>query len=396
MYIPHMNQVVLVEQDQPAQTIRILAHEFSHAHVHYMQPASLYPLRCHLSEEDVEPILSNYEDIVESLAGITLPLVHDRISLTDIQGSTEGRFGSLARGYLIAARRFSRTAASTVADPVMEALHGVAILMTHVVPAKPGQAKQVLRMLKQLQLADSWSGRFDLFIKLYMAIAGSPPHESSFVLAMPIDIHRDLGDMLIFLSGALNAAVDRPGRLIGSIPSLLNLWTFGSFNIVPVISIGREGPSYRFHVNVIHSSSRAEARTNSIIDVQSNLFRQSRAAKAPCLATDLFVSILRSTTPFRISSRTTRLGECIEFLLDFMPARAKRLLKNPSRCPRCQRVFKDITIRGALSHVARMPSEHKSAMLEASSGYEEWLLTDCLKNIAGEVPFKVKKAYAYL
>ncbi|MBI5725934.1 MAG: hypothetical protein HZA50_18385 [Planctomycetes bacterium] len=224
-YYPYLNQIHLFEQSQTAQISSVLAHEFSHAVMHYLTPASLFPLSCYLFKEELEPVHANYEDIVESVAEIATPLILQENLFQKIPKFTNGRFGRLAEGYLSEAERFSKYAASTVVNPARESLITVVTLMSNVFSRKPNQAKHVLHLLQQIPHIDSWSDSSELLVNLYMSISINRPKQSHFLPTLPRDIHYQVWLILLLFSGALNAAVDHPGRLIGSIPALLNTTT---------------------------------------------------------------------------------------------------------------------------------------------------------------------------
>jgi len=404
VYLPALNQVWAFESTSPQEKARVLGHEFLHASLAYSQPAMLFPLRNRLMGLKTPPTEETFQDIAESTVMTLVPVLEGQVPSEDCFPIKKKDVHKLGVGYLALARKLARLSAVGSQERVPEALRAIAILMMHVVPRIPGQGAYVLRFLRRCRLMSPWIDKWDLFLQLHSGLANIWRDESRarecFYLMPPVDVHRLVGDMVIFLSGALNTAAQRPAQLVGAIPAMLGILTFGIFQVMPIVTLSRSIRGLRARIAVVHSTSRSKSRIEAMAALQDRHFQRSLAEGRRCEARALITEVWELVLPFIKSSDRARVPLCLRGLLRFFPERAAALSNTPLACEGCQATLRMHDVICALRHISLMPKRHRKAFMRAAECYENWLRTECVNEIlslAGyNVVLRTAKAYKYL
>jgi len=400
VYLPALNQVWLTEHTESRPDIPVLAHEFFHADACFLQPSMLHPLRNYLLDTDDRPTTKEFEDIVESLAAVILPILGGRPSTRWSIVATQSDYQVLAEQYLALARSLAHVARKSVRKPTVQALLAINFLLMHVRPFSVGVGNYSAQLLRRKQLSHAWSNRWELFAELHRVLSNawrrSPLAKTRFMLAPPVDPHRCIGEMLIFLSGACLAVVERPNRVTHAVPSLLGIMSMGSLMVMPVVRISQGKNVCRARVSVVHSTRRGQTYIRQIIDLHDAIVGVRHSCGLDCPAVRLFCEILSLVKPFRASNSRTRLVDCANSLLKLLPQRIGGITRKIPTCPNCKLVLRDPAILAAAHHVAVVPPQQRSAILTAVEAYESWLLTRCVQDRVCGHPVRVTKAYRYL
>jgi len=404
VFLPALNQIWALESADAGEMAALLAHELGHAGSVGLQPAMLHPLRNHLMGIEFRPSAREFRDIAESVLAVLMPLHAGQLPTEESLLLIPKEYRALALGYLRLARKLARHPPGDGYERVGEALHAIVLLMLHIVPFARNQAAYVLKLLAKCRTPKPWIERYDLFLQLHRELAECcqrlPRARDSFLVTLPIDTHRAVGDMLMFLDGGLRAAAERREQLIGTIPTMLGVLTLGSLYVLPVITIRRTRQGYRARIGVTHSTSRSEPPVAAALEVQARRLARSEAGGVPCQATALMIEILEQTKPFRTSKAPERMGKCLRSLLAFLPAAVTRAYQGTMVCEGCKATLGAPTVRGAAQHVMAMPPAERAAFLAAAGGYESWLQTTCMewaqqRNELDD-PLHAVRAYRYL
>ena len=404
VYLPALQQVWVQESAAPEAAAAILAHELLHVYSTGLQPAMLHPLRNHLLGVDQRPNAREFRDIVESLAAVLLPVLQGRPAAKRSIVATKDGCAELAVLYIDIARQLAASSSQTRRQCIREALYGVGFVMMHVVPFREGQATYVLHLLKKCKPRTPWTTRWDLFLQLHAELAQRqrvlPRARDAFSLAMPVDVHRTIGEAAMFLSGALLSAKHRPEQFIGAVPTIALVLTMGSLTVLPLIYLDRTKRGYGARIRVIHTTSRSEPKVRRVVAEQTKQLARKEAAGKSCFATTLLLETLQNTLPFRLSHDRSRLAGCLASLLDSLPSRFRQFVTSRPCCPGCQMLLGDPHVRAAADHVARMPTSQRDAFLAMAEGYEGWLREGCMTLLAGkhnlDAPLRSVRAYRFL
>jgi hypothetical protein len=400
VYLPALNQIWIDQTGSLGYAAALRAHEFFHADSSFMQPPMLHPLRNYLLNVKDRPNLRDFEDVVESLVTAVLPVLEGRPPVRKLIAPTDGGYEILAGQYLELARSLARHARKDVARPVIQSLRMINFLLMHVRPFAAGTAGYLVQLLSHRELAQPWANCWELFFVMYGWLADtlqrSPHARSRFLLAPPLDPHRCVGEMLIFLSGALLTGIDRPTRLTPTIPALLGLLSMGGLFVLPVLTVTHGKGRGRVRVSVIHSTRRDVGLVRGAIETQRAMGRLRQAVGVDCPTAPLFSDLLKVVMPFRVSTSSTRVPECICALLRFLSQRIASVIGKRPTCPGCEMALRDPMVAAAAGHVANMPSEQREAFLAAAQEYERWLLTEGVTNQPYATSITVTKSYRYL
>jgi hypothetical protein len=404
VYLPHWSQVWIDAEGVRGDRHQVLTHELYHFFASSDQPAMLVPLQSFMTGRLDQNTFMRFEDIVEPLAAIMVGVLDgQKLDAARIRTSTK-EHASLVRQIYQIAMTLSGSSQSALPARVNEAVRAVAFLLMHIFSYRPGNAEYVLQVLRRSRRWNQWSDRWDLFPQLYEVIHRN--HQSSlrtqtrYHLAPPVDVHRSVGEQLVFMSGAMRIAEQQRERCVAAMPALLSVVSLGSFVILPIVTIdGTVRNRMRARINVVHSTRRGERRIREILELQTALRASAVGRDSSCLATQYSVDVLEMFRPHRISNSVTRLGSAIAHALEQLPARVATLARAVGTCPGCRALLGDPAVGAACHHVSLMPRSQRRGLIDAATGYETWLRNKCLQesiSAGSGVRIQTVKQYRYL
>jgi len=258
-FLPGLGQIWIMPDCPPDFLPLVQAHEVQHYSLCAFQVSQLMPLK-HALLDRLMPAPDRFDDIIEAsyVLGLTLasgfppdpacfpPAPEEDLALASVMAQ-------LATGLAdAAALSVDKRKASA------EAGKALLLLLHHVFPERAGVGPIVLQWIERVRLPQPWRDTWHLWSMLHLGLelalkesAESPP----FSLTLPADPHRYVGEMLIFLSHALQPIPERKQAVLITFPAFLDVLMLGSLSCIPVIRMAERDGRLEAAVSVIHDLS---------------------------------------------------------------------------------------------------------------------------------------------
>jgi hypothetical protein len=383
VYHPALNQVWIERSSLPeAQLTLALAHEAVHAQSIGLQPAQLIPLRAELLGYVDRPNERCFDDIVETVCeasvwGLT------RLGMKDIESMVSvAKYPDLFATLLELAKRLAAEGQGDGEDAtrLKEAVMGLCLLLMHIVPYRPRLGPTILQRLGQFPILPSWQERYQVFLYYYAELQKeweqNTQRQEQMTLVLPMEIHRGIDDMVLFLSAALQVVHSRSETFTAVFPTLLLLVTQATFVLLPIISLGKTGRRYGAKIQVVHSTSKSRQAPNRALDLQRRIEAEAKDHGVVCSASPIFLALVEVSQRFASSNKPNRIPECFQAILQMLPHLLKRHLTSRANCERCKQIFQGDVFDSALATVMGMSRADYRAAVRAASNYQEFLLKD--------------------
>ena len=384
-FLPALGQIWIMPDCPDSLLTQVLSHEITHHNQCVMNPSQYVHLRALLLDRPL-PHPDCLNDIVE--AGYILGL-----TLAAGLGPSAALFPPAPRRTKQLAARIARLAielAKTAhpqdssARPEVEAAHALLMLLWHVVPARPGLGNAILARLEQLSIRPGWQSRSELWPTLHVEMQKSlrrDPIHLPLTLMSPMEPHRAVAEMLIFLSHVLSPIPERAQAVMACFPVLLEVLTFGSLSVIPVIRLVEKPSRIEARISIIRPTETSEAVIKTVVDTQTRLLQQCRQTGMSCHCLEYLVDVLQRTAPYRNSDRPRRVERCVQLLLEQFDVAS--FSPKADSCPLCARHLKDPTVQSALQSIEFTLTTGRTRLLNAARSYGEWLQKGCMGMLRG-------------
>jgi len=389
VYYPALNQIWIDAKSlSKKEQILILAHESMHVYTISLQPAQLLPLRAELLGFVDRPNQKCFDDIVETVCdgsfwGLT------RLGIADIEEViAEAKHPDLLAKLFELAKRLIKKQRSETGDEAQlkEAVLGLCLLLMHIVPHQARLGQKVLQQLLQFPILSTWQNRWQVYLYYYANLSKkleqSRQLSKQITLVLPIDVHRCIADMIIFLSMALNAVYFRPVAVTAVFPTLLSLVTQGCFMLLPVIYLRKMDNNCTAEIRIVHNtSSRSKKTPNKAADLQLRMYAKFSEQGVICGAAPIFATLIEISERFAASSVPDRTAECFRDILHRLPSLLRKHISTSTTCEGCKRIFRGDIFCSAFEVIVDMSQENRRAMVDTARHYEVFLLGEAMNVI---------------
>jgi len=387
-YLPRFHQVWTNPTFSHERHEKSLCHEFVHMVGASFHPAQLYPALNYLSGENHFPDVGDFFDVIEALYVAMHPLVFRRpISLRALPRGNKKAL-RLAKRIVMTAKRFSESCPPTILRPaaLSDSLWALYVVLINVVPLRPDQGENILERLAEMVPPHGWKTSRELYKYVFSRLAEETvlgkKSEYSFSLARPAEPHRNISQMLSFLSAFVAATEE---RAIPVTPVLLIALSLGLFNVMPVLRIERWRENYSAAIE-IWNGTRGQIRTSK------EASKHGLGASAPadsCVAWSFYRELFRNIASTRFKPSPNIFGKAAARLLEILPVLVRRYLRPKSEasytCPHCRIVL----AKEGDSHLANtlfpIDSREKTRLIRMAERYPSWLASGCLRTIEKEL-----------
>lgn len=381
LFLPALNQIWILPGCSRRLLTQIQSHEQHHFNFCAYQPAQLLHFR-HVLLNRAMPEPFRFNDIVE--AGYTLGLTLDAGLPPHKHLFPPAPPATLKLASMIAATglRFS-SSSSVKAGRIYrerEATYAILLLLQHVVPNRSGCGTRIMEFMEKLPLPRGWKSRWDLWPRLHRGLfkvlkktrhsASRPP----FALAWPMDPHRTVAEMLVFLSHCLLPIPERSEAALKTLPCLLNILSLGSLMFLPIIRFRERSGFYDAYVDFLQPSRDFDESVTKAIQMQVRVLRRVRQKHVVCECISYFVQLLRRTAPFRRPACPSQMKLFLESILNTMDV--NRFRSSRFSCVSCRDHLTAPTVADALERIDLMLVSGKGPLLDLAAAYETWLLFD--------------------
>lgn len=382
LYLPALGQIWMLPECPAQLMIQIQSHELRHYGDCSLQPAHLLHLRSVLLDRGF-PEPHRFNDLIEAcyVVGLTLeagfPPLPRHFPPAD-QGTRV-----LAKKISDLAGKLARSAKPHVDKSAakIEAAHAVILLLRHVIPTKAFDGDRILSLIRRLRAASDWQNRWELWPMLQRNVFEylSQAKEAPCGLAWPMDPHRSVAEMLVFLSHCSLPIPERRAAIEKTLPSLLSLLSLGSVVWIPFVQIEKKSGAYEARISIIESDELVRAHIEKVVQVLSESLEHSRNHRENCICLHLFVGILKSVRSCQPGSDSRSIKQCLSKILNEIQIR--KLRPRSFTCAACRQHLSAKTVREAvelLSHSLPLAGVH---LHKAAATYPYWLRTGALRLI---------------
>ena len=386
-FLPALGQIWILPACPDSMLTQVLSHEMTHHNQCALNPSQNVHLRALLLNRPLADPRSMTE-LVE--AGYVLGL-----TLSAGLGPSPARFPPAPRRTRELAARIARLAVqlARTAHPQehamraeVEATHALLMLLWHVIPARAGLGPSVITLLEKLPAPRQWRSRSDLWPMLHMGLLRALQQDNAgtpVTLMSPMEPHRAVAEMLIFLSHALSPVPERIKAVGMCLPALLELLTFSSFAVIPVIRLIEKPSFIEARISMAGPDKMGEDVIRNVVRTQTEALQRCRQAGVRCLCIEYLVEVLQRTALYRVRRRPGRLQRCLREVLDQL--HVERFGNGSFSCPLCAQHLRDRTVQGAVESIGLSLSGGRQRLLRVARYYERWLRTDCLNLLRQEL-----------
>jgi hypothetical protein len=386
-FLPAWGQIWIMPDCPDSMLTQVLSHEITHYNQCVLNPSQYVHLRALLLDRPL-PHPNCLNDIVEASYVLGLTLAAGLGPNTTLFPPAPRRTKQLAARIARLAIELAKTAhpGDGRARPEVEAAHALLMLLWHIVPARPSLGNAVLARLEQLSIPSGWRSRSELWPALHAEMQRSLRQETihlPLTLMSPMEPHRAVAEMLIFLSHALSPIPERVHVLTACFPVLLEVLTLGSLSVIPVLRLVEKSSRFEARISILRPAETTEAVIETVVEAQTRVLQQCQQAGIQCHCIEYLLAILHRTAPYRTSAEPRRLERCLQLLLEHFDV--ERFSPKAFSCPLCSRHLTDAAVQSALQSIRLTLATGRTRLLRAARSYGEWLLTDCLGVLRGHL-----------
>jgi hypothetical protein len=379
-FVPALGQIWVLPTCPDSLLTRIQTHEIQHHNDCALQPSQLLHFR-HVLLDRPLPEPDRFTDLVEASYVLGLTVDAGFPPQPRYFPPAPLRIRQLARGIARVARHFANSAQPGLETKrsQIEAARAVLFLLHHVIPAKAGVGGAVVREIARLRPSPGWREHSELWAALHMRLLQrleQPQQSAPFRLALPIDPHRSLGEMLVFLAHCVQPIPERGEAVVKTLPTLISVLSFGSMICIPIVRVKRQGDRYTAEISVLHGDDESEESVQKVVGVQSALLRQWTQKGIDCACTRYLVGLLRATRRHRASSDPARIDRFLTYVLNHLMVES--FLRNHSSCRLCQENLRAPTVREAAETIQLNLPHARRWLPHAARAYEAWLSSGCI------------------
>lgn len=402
LFMPALGQVWIMPECPDSLLTQIQTHEQYHHDSAALQPAQLLFLRYALLDRLMDKP-RRFDEIMEASYVLGLTLAAGFPPLEEFFPPAPEPHRILAARLARKARESAKacTSLASEVEAQIEAGHGILFLLHHIVPSGSGTGADIIEQIENADTQHSWNNRWELAAMVGKEMEAKCMHgnaDCGFRVAPPVNAHRLAGEMLTFLAYSLQPIPERERASVKTLPTLLDLFTFGSFISIPVIRLNDREQSYEAEISVIHNDENSEQATQNALRTQGQLQSKIQKEREDCVCTRHFADILEGTKSCRLSQERDRLVKCLSHILEHLDTHS--FAGNNHSCEFCQQTLTAPTVRCAIESIALTIEDGRQRLMDAASQYESWLLSDCMDLIRTTCrltkPVRPIKKYDYL
>lgn len=384
LYHPAINQVWIFGSIAEDELALIHAHESMHMCTTSLQPPQLLLLRAELLGFVDRPGINCFDEIVETV-GEACFWAQTRLEIEDIPYMIQdAKYPDTFNAIIELGRRIASNAPEDLAEEkaLKEAVVGLCILLMHIIPHHPDMGLELIQIIADLPLPKNCQNRWLIFQDLYLKLDGKWQKTNElkklFTLALPIDSHRFVSDMVIFLFGALKVVHNKPEIITAVFPVLLSLLTQASFVLLPFIYIKKIKRKYEAEIKLVHSTSKSNEEPFGAASLQQEAFIKSKEKGILCGAAPVFVSLINESNKYRISDAKDRTYKCFGYLLEILPDLLKAHILTENNCPGCCAVFQGDIFESAIETIINISEGTRQKMIQSAKEYDKFLTTGAM------------------
>ena len=395
VYFPAINQI-WVNSLPPEENIVALAHEGMHVCTISLQPAQLLPLRAELLRLRDRPEAIHFDDIVETVCEVNF-WSETRLEISDIPFMIkEAKYPKFFEDVIEYAELIAKKAESNLTHEkaLKEAISGLCLLLMHLIPHNPNSGRSLIKAIYDIPVLKNWQNRWQVLYSLYFQLEAkwgkSPDLKRQFSIVLPIDNHRCIVDMIIFLSAVLKVVNYNPGVITAVFPVILLLLSQASFMVLPVIHVSDVDKDCKAIVDLIHTTGKSKV-ADVISHTQQKANLTIRKKGIQCGANPISIKLLNESGRFERSSSKNRTWKFVEHILNILPGLVEtNIFKKKFNCSGCERIFEGEIFSSALNTIINMSDKTKLAVVDAAKAYDNFLLTDTMNIIEDTWDLKYK------
>ena len=401
-FLPALGQI-WVFPDCPESLLElVLDHEKYHYNTCALQPSHLLPLRHALLCRPL-PEPDRFNDIMEASYVLGLTLAAGLPPAPEFFPPSTGAPRRLAERLALRAQSLATTAAPSLdsRQASIEAGKALLTLMHHVVPRKTGAGARIVGYIEKINPTEPWSDQWHLWQQLYRECHTrlmNSRKATPFTLALPMDPHRLVPEMLIFLAHALAPIPERREAVLMTFPALVNVLTLASATLIPVIRLTGKGNERIAEISSIRGDAHTERLVQAAAGVQSARQEGLHKRGIDCICTQFYADFLRDSAPLRLSQKPhlhVKLIECV-----IRNVKSAGFQSQKTTCRWCEETLKAPTVRQAIEAVDYLLPKEGRALVKGAEHYEKWLLSKGVKlmgRICGfKEPLEVRRSDQFL
>ena len=379
-FLPALGQIWILPDCPDKLFTQIQAHEVQHHNDCSLQPAQLLHLR-HVLLDRPLPEPYRFHDLMEAsyVFGLTIAAGFGPNPRHFPPALAPTR--RLAMRMAQEAMRLAKSASPAVNREVActEAAHALLFLLHHVVPSKAGLGEMVLQEISCLMPVSGWHERSELWASLHVELQkrlGQTGSATPFQLALPIDPHRSVGEMLVFLAHCLQQIPERRELVMKTLPAWVGVLSFGSIVCIPVIRMQREGNSYKAAVSILHADDKSETAVQKATRTQATLLSRWQHEGVDCTCTRYVVRLFMATQRYRLSTDRDRIRDFLSYVMGHLAV--ADFLHSDYSCASCKAYLLAPTVREAAETIKLNLPDAKRWFVDTASLCETWLSSGCI------------------
>jgi len=280
LYVPHENLIITNPFVPKEKVDDFILEEFLHSMFLSFRPAQRYPLSDYLAGISPAHTIRCFRDIVETAAIASLALFPDQSSenLLIIKRNADDRYFELAKQILSLMHLYVARSTHTRHDRALsDALTGLLMYLSLIIPDSPRQCHNVLDLLKQMGTPDRWSNTFELVMPLIVKSSRilKTSYDKSrwhFRIDGPIEPHTSVQILLRFATSIIRGRRDSIGAAFCALNTII---TMDSTRLTPVLWLTNNGSEILANIEIIDQTDTQMKHKLSI--QQDRCKRRSRS-----------------------------------------------------------------------------------------------------------------------
>jgi hypothetical protein len=407
IYLPAMNHIWMPCDLTEDEMRTPLLHESIHVFATTLQSLQLLHLKAILFGRDEIRWSTIFREIVETTCDVYYWLEMSLLTHTDVLAYVKhSQCPELYEEYVKLAIDIANRASKDLsrATALRGSVMTLGLLSLELIPKRPQSGLFIIRALREISATADWKGKLELYLDLDFQLREkfrlSELLQDLFFLSMPMGAHTSVLGTVFYLAQAIKIAENYPYKITAVFPLLLELITQSSFILVPVLTLARTGTKFTAQIKMIHTTSRSQRCPDRSASLQLKVDKKVKQSGKYCGVTPVYVSLIKASRQFRLSSSPDRTVKCFETLLSMLPELLSHIIVQEPDCPACLAAFGRHEIKNACKTIMEMSLGQKKALVYAAENFREFLDVDVMELMEknwglDEIPYP-KHLYQFL
>ena len=388
VFVPHHNSIwidlKLIEENNLTKDM-VLEEEFFHLYCAAATPSCLYPLYNAFSTMITGSRSSELPDVV-AFREIIEPLYKANQMLS---GNYHSKNAISERGwrYLEIAKEIisltdelaEKNSKTSYEKAFAEGFWGIMLFLLHIVPRNDSTGLEILRTVQNNLTIKSWDARYDLFFNLHSAnLSVNKQPNGPFRLILPREYHTFVEDLFLFLRRVFQVYITNQSyqseiseHLLRFVPSLLGIFSLGTFLVAPVISLPSKDDE-PINIDTLHSNENSEVLMKAILENMNTLSSNTQSIYKECWAIRLFKDIVDNTRDSRLATNSEGMFNFMRYLITYVKDVVGRQEVNLTPCEMCAHICNP-QISPYLEPLQKCLNSFGSSLVELFQRYREWI-----------------------